>query len=86
LQKLSVNHSRIEADLSSHFEVVAEAVQTILRRTRSGDAYEQLKQLTRGRKLGPEQLRQFVATLDVSDEMRERLSSITPATFVGPVF
>jgi len=83
LGKLGVDHERMLADLHAHPEVLAEAVQTILRREGYPEPYEVLKQLTRGRALTLEGLRQFVDTLDVADSVKDELRALTPEGYTG---
>ena len=83
LGKLGVDPARMQADLAAHPEVLAEAVQTILRREGYPEPYEVLKQLTRGRALTLDGLRAFVETLDVSDAVKDELRALTPAGYTG---
>ncbi|MBN9154006.1 MAG: adenylosuccinate lyase [Microbacterium sp.] len=77
------------ADLDDNWEVLAEAIQTVVRgeiaagRSQITDPYALLKDLTRGRRVGAEQLAEFVRGLDVSDAAKERLLALTPATYTG---
>ncbi len=81
--KLQVDEVRIAADLDQNWEVLAEAVQTVMRRHGVEGAYEQLKALTRGQRIDPEAMRQFIATLPIPADDRERLAALTPAGYVG---
>jgi adenylosuccinate lyase len=83
LNKLEPNPTRMDADLDSSWEILAEAIQTVMRRYGQGDAYEQLKQLTRGEAVDADGLRAFVKTLDLPDEARERLLALSPAGYTG---
>jgi adenylosuccinate lyase len=83
LGKLGADHARMLADLHAHPEVLAEAVQTILRREGYPEPYEVLKQLTRGRALTLEGLREFVDTLDVPDTVKAELRALTPEGYTG---
>ena len=83
LGKLEANAERIKADLDANPEVLAEAVQTVMRRYGIGDAYEQLKALTRGQAITNESLQGFIATLDIPDDARQRLLDLTPADYIG---
>jgi adenylosuccinate lyase len=83
LDRLEVDPARLAEDLDANWEVLAEAVQTVLRRYGVEDAYEQLKSLTRGRRVGADDLRAFVRGLAIPDEARERLLALTPASYVG---
>src|SRR5690606_28814721 len=79
LEKVAVDHERLLADLEAHPEVLAEGIQTILRRVGYPEPYEALKQFTRGRELTLESLRAFVDGLDVADSVKEELRALTPA-------
>jgi adenylosuccinate lyase len=83
LGKLEVNPRRLDDDLDAAWEVLAEPVQTVMRRHGISDAYEQLKSLTRGRTLDAETLHAFVQSLDLPADERERLLALTPAGYVG---
>ena len=81
--KLEVDAARLAEDLEASWEVLAEPIQTVLRRYGVANPYEHLKALTRGRRVGREEMRQFVEGLDLPDEARERLLALTPAEYVG---
>jgi adenylosuccinate lyase len=84
LAKVDVDESRIAADLDANWEVLAEAIQTVMRRHGLPEPYEQLKALTRGRTgMTRESLRTFIATLDLPADAKARLLALTPATYVG---
>ncbi len=83
LDKLEVNQERLQEDLSANPEVLAEAVQTVMRRYGIADAYEQLKALTRGQSIERETLDKFIAGLDIPEEARARLAALSPADYVG---
>ncbi len=83
LDKLEADRERIAADLDASAEVLAEAVQTVMRRYGIADAYEQLKDLTRGQAITKEALEGFVARLDIPDAERDRLARLTPADYIG---
>ena len=83
LGKLGVDAERMRADLAAHPEVLAEAVQTILRREGYPEPYEVLKRLTRGRALTLDGLREFVDTLDVSEAVKDELRALTPEGYTG---
>ncbi len=83
LGKLQLNATRIAADLDEAWEVLAEPVQTVMRRHGVENPYEQLKALTRGTGITRDALRAFVGTLDIPADERERLLALTPATYVG---
>jgi adenylosuccinate lyase len=84
LAKLDVDPSRIAADLDANWEVLAEAIQTVMRRYGVPEPYEQLKTLTRGKTgMTRESLRTFVSGLQLPDDAKARLLALTPATYVG---
>ena len=83
LAKVAPDRQRLLADLQSHPEVLAEAVQTILRRIGYPEPYEALKGLSRGRALSLDDLRAFVRGLDLPDAVREELLALTPETYIG---
>ena len=83
LGKLSVNPERLAADLDAAWEVLAEPVQTVMRRHGLPNPYEQLKALTRGHGIDQNALREFVATLDLPADAKQSLAELTPASYVG---
>jgi adenylosuccinate lyase len=83
LDKLEVNREALAADLDAAWEVLAEPIQTVMRRYHLSDAYERLKELTRGKRITRETLQQFVATLEIPPHERERLLALTPASYTG---
>ena len=84
LRKLILNTQKLDDDLEDNWAVVAEAIQTILRREAYPNPYETLKQLTRTNKKMTEQtIHDFIMTLDVAPEVREELLSITPRNYTG---
>jgi adenylosuccinate lyase len=83
LGKLDADPERIAADLEANWEVLAEAVQTVMRRYGVAGAYEQLKDLTRGKRLTRDSLAEFIRALPIPEAERERLLALTPATYIG---
>jgi adenylosuccinate lyase len=83
LGKLAADPARMAEDLEANWEVLAEAIQTVMRRYGLPEPYEQLKALTRGRGITRDSLRMFVASLAVPEDAKARLLSLTPATYVG---
>ena len=83
LGKLQVNEDAIRADVAAAWEVLAEAVQTVMRRYGIPEPYEKLKALTRGQDVTKELLHEFVATLDLPDAEKKRLTELTPEEYVG---
>ncbi|MGH8032069.1 MAG: adenylosuccinate lyase [Luteimonas sp.] len=83
LGKLSVNRDRLAADLDASWEVLAEAVQTVMRRHGLPEPYEQLKALTRGQGITAASMRTFVEALDLPADDRQRLLELTPGRYIG---
>ncbi len=83
LGKLTVAPERLDADLDASWEVLAEAVQTVMRRHGLPNPYEQLKALTRGQGITEASMRAFVESLDLPADAKQRLRELTPATYVG---
>jgi adenylosuccinate lyase len=83
LSRITINQSKIKSELNEHWEVLAEAIQTILRKSGKTDAYEQLKLLTRGKKIDQEVITQFVSSLSISSEDKETLLSLCPESYIG---
>jgi adenylosuccinate lyase len=84
LAKLEANPVALAADLNAAWEVLAEPIQTVMRRYGIADAYEQLKSMTRGQDgLTPEALHQFINTLNIPEAGKSRLRALTPANYTG---
>ena len=84
LRKLILNEEKLQEDLDNTWAVVAEAIQTILRREAYPNPYETLKALTRtNEKLTGEKIKNFIETLEVSEDVKEELRAITPSTYTG---
>ena len=83
LNKLSVNPDRLAADLDASWEVLAEAVQTVMRRHGLPNPYEQLKALTRGQGITEASMRAFIASLDLPAGDKQRLLAMTPGRYTG---
>jgi len=81
--KLQVNENAIRGDVANAWEVLAEAVQTVMRRYGIPEPYEKLKVLTRGRAVTEAVLREFVATLEIPDDEKQRLLELRPETYIG---
>jgi adenylosuccinate lyase len=81
--KLEVNHARLAEDLDHNWEVLAEAVQTVMRRYGVPQPYEQLKALTRGKGINREGLKEFITALDIPIDAKRRLLKMTPASYLG---
>ncbi|HEX7380879.1 MAG TPA: adenylosuccinate lyase [Nevskiaceae bacterium] len=83
LEKLEVATERIAQDLDANWEVLAEAIQTVMRRYGLPKPYEQLKQLTRGHRIDRAQLRAFIEALALPQDAKARLLALTPASYIG---
>ncbi|UPG93035.1 adenylosuccinate lyase [Luteibacter aegosomatissinici] len=83
LGKLNVNAERIAADLDNSWEVLAEAVQTVMRRYGLPEPYEQLKALTRGQGITKDSMRTFIDDLDLPADAKKALAELTPASYIG---
>ncbi|WP_353635291.1 adenylosuccinate lyase [Halobacterium sp. NMX12-1] len=83
LDKVAPNETVMREDLEANPEVIGEAVQTILRREGHGDAYERVKDLTRGERVTIEDFHDLFAELDVEESVREELLALTPASYTG---
>jgi adenylosuccinate lyase len=83
LDKLQVDRAALAADLDAAWEVLAEPIQTVMRRHGLPDAYERLKALTRGRAITREAIRAFIDTLEIPAAEKERLRALTPAGYTG---
>ncbi|RJG02165.1 adenylosuccinate lyase [Noviherbaspirillum sedimenti] len=83
LNKLEVNPARLADDLEATWEVLAEPVQTVMRRYGIENPYEQLKELTRGKGISKEALREFVSGLAIPQDAKDLLLAMTPANYIG---
>ena len=83
LNKLEINHDALAADLDASWEVLAEPIQTVMRRYGVEQAYEQLKEATRGKSVTPEALHSLVRSLPIPPAEIERLLAMTPASYIG---
>jgi adenylosuccinate lyase len=81
--KLELDHAAIAQDLDRHWELLAEAIQTVMRNHGIADSYEQLKALTRGATVSGADLSRFIGSLDITAEDRHRLLELTPASYTG---
>jgi len=82
--KLELNEPALQRDLSQNWAVVAEAIQTVLRRENYPNPYEALKDLTRtNEKIDADSIAKFIETLDVSDEVKRELKNISPGNYTG---
>lgn len=83
IDKLEVNHAAISEDLDNNWEVLAEPIQTVMRRYGVEQPYEKLKALTRGHKIDAKIIHNFVQKLDIPDQAKQQLIEMTPATYIG---
>lgn len=83
LGKLEVNPGRLADDLNHAWEVLAEPIQTVMRRYNIEKPYEKLKELTRGKDMSPELIRDFVQNLDIPQAAKDELMALTPANYTG---
>jgi adenylosuccinate lyase len=83
LSRLAADPVQMATELDQNWEVLGEAIQTVMRRYGVPNAYERLKELTRGQRVDGAALRAFVATLPIPSEARARLAALTPASYLG---
>jgi adenylosuccinate lyase len=83
ISKLELNEQKIAADLDACWEVLAEPIQTVMRRYNIENPYEKLKELTRGKGISPEALQTFIDGLDMPAQARDKLKKLTPASYIG---
>ncbi|CCE24271.1 adenylosuccinate lyase [Methylotuvimicrobium alcaliphilum] len=83
ISKLELNSDALEADLNANWEVLAEPIQTVMRRYGIEKPYEKLKELTRGQRITQEQMRTFVEGLDIPQDAKNALLELTPRAYTG---
>ena len=83
LDRITINNFQMKNELDGHWEVLAEAIQTVLRKTGKEDSYEKLKILTRGQKIDSLKVQSFIKDLKISDEDKRMLLSLTPSSYIG---
>ena len=81
--KLELNEARLSQDLDNSWEVLAEPIQTVMRRYGIEEPYEKLKELTRGQDMSAEVIQEFVSKLDLPEQARKELLALTPAGYIG---
>lgn len=81
--KLQINNDNLKHELESHWHVVAEAIQMVMRRYGDDKAYEKLRDLTRGQSINKEELKNFIDNLHIPDEAKNNLLALTPETYTG---
>ena len=82
-EKLQINKQALQHDLDANWEVLAEAIQTVMRRYNIPNAYEQMRDLTRGLRIDGDKLRHFIQLLDIPDEAKMQLMILTPEKYTG---
>jgi len=83
LNKLEINAEKLNADLTDNLEVLAEPVQTVMRRYGIEKPYEKLKELTRGKRITQEDLKAFIENLEIPQEAKDQLLALTPHNYIG---
>ena len=83
LARITVDKTKMKTELDSHWEVLAEAIQTILRKTGSDNAYEQLKNMTQGTEITQSTIVEFVKLLHIPKEEKDKLITLTPQEYIG---
>ncbi|MCW9014340.1 MAG: adenylosuccinate lyase [Gammaproteobacteria bacterium] len=83
LDKLEINPAVLEADLDSNWEVLAEPIQTVMRRYGIEQPYEKLKELTRGKAVNQQTMQEFVQKLDIPQDAKDLLMAMTPMNYIG---
>ena len=83
LRRITVDKTKMKTELDSHWEVLAEAIQTILRKTGSDNAYEQLKNMTQGTEINQASILEFVKLLRIPEEEKNKLINLTPDQYIG---
>ena len=83
LNRITINKVQISKELDNHWEVLAEAIQTILRKSGKRDAYEKLRELTQGQPINAESMAEFVSGLKIPEEDKQTLINLTPASYIG---
>ena len=83
LARIAVDKTKMKTELDSHWEVLAEAIQTILRKTGSDNAYEQLKNMTQGTEINQASILEFVKLLRIPEEEKNKLINLTPDKYIG---
>ncbi len=83
IAKIAIDQEKIAADLQANWQILAEPLQTVMRRYGVDQAYEQLKQLTRGQDIDQKTLRQFIETLTLNNDVKQQLMALTPDNYIG---
>jgi len=83
LSKIEISRESLQQDLDNNWEILAEPIQTILRREHIANAYEDLKDLTRGQQLDQEMLHNFIDALEVTESVKDEMKALTPESYIG---
>ncbi|MDX2504914.1 MAG: adenylosuccinate lyase [Gammaproteobacteria bacterium] len=83
ISKLKINEEALASDLDNTWEILAEPIQTVMRRYGVEQPYEKLKELTRGQSITAQTLKDFVNTLDIPEQAKQELQALTPASYIG---
>lgn len=83
LEKMTVNHKMLQKELDDHWEILAEPIQTILRKVGYEKPYEKLKELTRGAHITKDTIREFIQSLDIDPKEKKKLLALSPETYTG---
>ena len=83
LKRININNTQMKIELDNHWEVIAEAIQTVLRKNGEEDAYEKLKELTRGHNINKKTLHIFIEGLDIPEPEQQNLLTLTPHNYLG---
>ena len=83
ISKLQVNEANLAAELDANWEVLAEPIQTVMRRYGIEKPYEKLKELTRGKRVDGDSMREFIMTLELPEAAKAQLCEMTPASYIG---
>ena len=83
ISKLEVNEANLAAELDANWEVLAEPIQTVMRRYGIEKPYEKLKELTRGKRVNGDSMREFIMTLALPEAAKAQLCEMTPASYIG---
>lgn len=83
LNKLEVNEAHLREELDHNWEVLAEPIQTVMRRYGIEKPYEKLKELTRGKRVTAEGMKTFIDGLELPEAEKDRLKALTPANYIG---
>jgi len=83
LSRITINKNKIKQELNFHWEVLGEAIQTILRKEGKLNAYEKLKNMTQGEKIDEQSIVRFIKSLNISDNSKSNLLSLAPESYIG---